>query len=208
MPVLLVPRGAEERAVRQAVPSATIVAIAAGAGAAHLPVFDAGDVAIVLGLCGSLGAQRVGTAVIYASVADDGAAFGLDEMGIQRMRALLPAAPVVAAVTADHVVTRATERAALAQRFGAAAVDMEGTHLARALAARGVPFAMVRVVSDDPRADLPPIEDAFDAAGGIRPLQLAAGFARDPVAAIRFVRDVRRALAALGATARALTAAG
>ncbi len=81
---------------------------------------------------------------------------------------------------------------------------MEGTHLAAELAARGVRFAMVRVVSDDASRDLPPIEDAIDAQGRVRPLALALAFVRAPRAAFAFVRDVRRALNVLTATARAV----
>jgi len=40
----------------------------------------------------------------------------------------------------------------------------------------------VRVASDDPSFDLPPIEHAFSADGAIRPLHLALAFARQPLA--------------------------
>jgi hypothetical protein len=63
---------------------------------------------------------------------------------------------------------------------------------------------MVRVVSDGLEGDLPPIGGAFDAEGRLRPQVLAAGFARDPVAAARFIAGVRRALRELSAVARAL----
>jgi hypothetical protein len=62
------------------------------------------------------------------------------------------------------------------------------------------------VASDDPSFDLPPIEDAFDASGAIRPLHLARAFAANPAAAARFIRDVRRSLRALGEVAAQLTA--
>jgi hypothetical protein len=83
---------------------------------------------------------------------------------------------------------------------------MESTHLARALAQRGHPALVVRVVSDDAAFDLPPIEDAFDSNGTLRPLHLARAFAAKPRAALRFIRNVRRALATLGATAVTLSA--
>ena len=206
-PLLLVPRGAEEQAVRRAAPGARVVAIRAGAAAGDLPAGLDGESVIVLGLCGALRTLRVGDVVIYSGVADEAGREAFDEARVAALHAVLPASVSVVACTANHVVTRAVERAALAAHYGADAVDMEGTHLARALAARNIASLVVRVVSDDPRFDLPPIEDAFDANGAIRPLHLAKAFASSPVAAARFVRDVRRSLAVLGATANVLAQA-
>jgi hypothetical protein len=205
-PVLLVPTGAEERAVRNAAPAATVVAIRAGASAATLPAeLPPGEI-IVLGLCGALRGVRTGDAVIYRDVVDERGSCAFDAELVAQLAVRLPAATVVHACTVDHVVTRATERAALAAAYGVEAVDMEGTHVARALAERGRASLVVRVASDDPSFDLPPIEDAFDASGAIRPLHLARAFAANPAAAARFIRDVRRSLRALGEVAANLTA--
>jgi hypothetical protein len=204
---ILVPRGAEEHAVRRAAPGALIAAIAAGARSAELAASVVpGRVAVVVGLCGSLTAARVGDVVVYARIAGDAGGDDLDAGPIDLVRSVLPQARAVCAVTADRVVTTATERARLAARSGAAVVDMEALHLARALRERGVLFAMVRVVSDDPHADLPPIENALDANGAIRPLALAGAFARAPLAAVRFVRDVQASLGVLSSTAATLAA--
>jgi nucleoside phosphorylase len=201
----VVPRGAEEAAVRRAVPDARIIPIAAGSRATAADALMPGETAIVVGLCGALRAHRVGETVIYRELADDVGRISTDAAALKTVRARLPGAALVAAATADHVVTRAAERLALAEHFAADVVDMEGTHLARAFAERGIPYAMVRVVSDDASADLPPIEDAIAPDGSLRPLRLAGAFVRDPAAAARFIRDVQRALAALRATAAALT---
>jgi len=204
---IIVPRGAEEAAVRRGAPSATVVAIAAGGGSAAMPVdVDATTPAVLVGLCGALTAARVGDVVIYTSIVDESGSETLDADEIARARTALPQARPVVAVMADRVITTAVERTALAARFGADVVDMEALHVARALRARGVRFAMVRVVSDDPLADLPPIEHAFDPSGAIRPLALALAFARAPVAAARFVRDVQTSLRVLSSTGAALAA--
>jgi nucleoside phosphorylase len=208
MTVLLVPRGAEERAVRRGAPEATVVGIAAGAAAAVLPERLPPGAIVVLGLCGALRGVRTGDAVVYREVVDERGRFTFDGELVRALHGALPGAIEVAACTVDHVVTRATERAALAAAYSAGVVDMEGTHLARALAAAGRPALMVRVASDDPSYDLPPIEDALGPGGEVRALQLARAFAARPVAAARFVRDVRRALRTLGATALALSRAG
>lgn len=202
--LIVVPRGAEQRAVRRGAPRAQLVEIPAGAAASALPaILDAPPFALVLGLCGGLRDAGVGTAVVYRSVADADGDVPMSAPALAAVRAALPDAPLVRACTVDHVVTRRAERTELAARFGSDVVDMEGTHLARVMRARGIPFAMVRVISDDARHHLPPIETAFDARGALRPHVLAYGLARDPAAAARFARDVGRALAALTTTAAA-----
>lgn len=202
---MLVPQGAEERAIRRAAPNATVVAIRAGARAAVLPEQLPAGLIVVMGLCGALRGLRTGDCAIFRDVVDEAGRYTFDDELVGGMHATLPAAMLVHGCTVGHVVTRATERAALAAAYGADAVDMEGTHVARALAARGRASLIVRVASDDPSFDLPPIEDAFDADGTIRPFHLARAFAARPVAAARFIRDVRRSLTALGAVAAAIT---
>jgi hypothetical protein len=205
---MLVPRGAEEQAVRRAAPAAVIVPIAAAAASAKLPAgIDPAAFVVVVGVCGSLSAARVGDVVVYTRVVDASGSEAIAPDDVAAAAALVPQArPVVACMT-DRIVTRAADRVTLAARFGADVVDMEGVHLARALRARGLRFAMVRVVSDDPRFDLPAIEDALAPGGGIRPLVLAAAFARAPLAAVRFVRDVQASLRVLGSVGAALGAA-
>jgi hypothetical protein len=205
MPSFFVPQGAEERAVRRAVPRATVVAIRAGANAATLPDGVPAGPAVVLGLCGALRDLRAGACVIYRDAVDKVGRYTFDAELIAQLHTALPAATLVHACTIDHVVTRATERIALAAAYGADVVDMESTHLVRALAQRGTAVLVVRVVSDDVAFDLPPIEDAFDSAGNIRPLHLARAFAASPRAALRFIGKARRALAILGTTAVSLS---
>lgn len=191
--------------MRRAAPHATVVAIRAGASAANLPDDVPGAPTIVLGLCGALRDLQAGACVIYRDAVDDRGRYTFDGEMVAQLHAALPAATLVRACTIDHVVTRAAERAMLAARYDADVVDMESTHLVRALALRGQPALVVRVVSDDPGFDLPPIEAAFDGDGNIRPLQLARAFAVKPRAALRFIANVRRALATLGTAAAALS---
>jgi hypothetical protein len=195
---LLVPRGAEAAAVRRARPSASVLAIAAGGGSAQLPPLPNDASVVLLGLCGSLGALQVGDVVVYRSVTDARGTFACDDT-----LAGVLGAQVVDACTTDHVVTTRTERAALAQRYDAEVVDMEGTHVAAALAAQGRTCAMVRVVSDDPRRDLPALQRAI-VDGRVDGLRIALAFVRVPSTAFAFVRDVRRALATLTQVARTL----
>ena len=202
---ILVPQGAEAEAVRRARPAARVVALLPGAAAAGaLPDFEDGETAVVLGLCGGLWRMRAGEVAIYARVVDASQAFELDPDMVDELSAALPNAVVVNACTTKRVITTVENRTVLAQRFNADVVDMEGTPLAKALSARGVRFAMVRVVSDDASRDLPPVGDAIGPNGRVQPLKIAVGFARAPRAAVAFVRDVRRALTTLTGTAHAL----
>jgi hypothetical protein len=201
---LLVPQGAEERAIRRAAPAANVVAVRAGTNAAHLPENLPDGLIVVMGLCGALRNVRTGDCTIFRDVSDEAGRYTFDDELVRTFAAKLPAAKLVHGCTANHVVTRATERAALAAAYGADVVDMEGTHLARALAAQGRASVIVRVASDDPSFDLPPIEDAFSPTGTLRPLHLARAFTTHPIAALRFIRNVRHALQILGAVAATL----
>lgn len=190
-PTLLVPRGAEAAAVRRAQPDAAVVEFAPGARSGELPPLPKDAYPVVLGLCGALGALRVGDAVLYRSVRDESATFACDETLAQTLHV-----PLVDACTTDHVVTTRRERTMLAERYRADVVDMEGTFIAATLAGRHLPCAMLRVVSDDPTRDLPALERTI-VDGRVDGLRIALAFIRAPGAAYAFVRDVRRALGEL-----------
>ena len=137
---------------------------------------------VIVGLCGALTASvgpssgegqaqslEVTDTVIFQSIVDETGRYTFDPDLVRAMHAVLPSAKLVHACTSGHVVTRATERAALAAAYSAEAVDMEGTHIVRALTARGRTSLIIRVVSDNPAFDLPPIEGAFTAGGNSAP---------------------------------------
>ena len=58
-------------------------------------------------------------------------------------------------VTVNNIMWRATEKQALGRESGAIAVDMESAAIAQAAGERGVPFLLVRAVSDRAEEDLP-----------------------------------------------------
>ena len=204
---ILVPRGAEAAAVRRAQTAARVVELPAGAAAGSaLPPFEDGETVVALGLCGALRRLETGDVAIYARVAGDARTIVLDRPLVDALSGALPGALVVNACTAERVVTSTAARGVLAQRFNADVVDMEGLPLALALGARGVRFAMVRVVSDDASRDMPPLDDAIDARGRVRPLRVALAFARAPLASVAFVRGVRHALDVVTETARTIGA--
>jgi nucleoside phosphorylase len=204
--VFVVPRGAEAATVMRAQQRVRTVTVPAGASAATaLPAFAPEVQVIVLGLCGALRERTVGDVVIYREVAGTDATIRPDAVLADALAAALPEAHAVRACEADHVVTRRAERVRYADRFAADVVDMECAALAAALAKQQLQFAMVRVVSDDARRDLPALDGVIRADGKLDAVRLLTAFARDPRNAFAFARDARRALAILGSTARELT---
>lgn len=101
-----------------------------------------------------------------------------------------------ALVTVDHFVHSAAEKAALAERHHVPACDMEAAGIASACAARGIPYAGVRAISDGADRDLLP---GLRAAGRLRPRPLATALLKPtaPLKAARMLRGARRAEQAL-----------
>jgi adenosylhomocysteine nucleosidase len=58
-------------------------------------------------------------------------------------------------LTSDAIVRKVDEKRALAEKFGAIAVDMESLAVAQVCRERNVRFMAIRVISDDLSADLP-----------------------------------------------------
>ncbi len=118
-----------------------------------------GEVAGVVsfGLCGALDpALKVGDLVIGEAVADDADSYDADTEWVARIAALLPEAKVGRFARAEQPVATAADKAALRQRTGAIAVDLESFPVARLARWFGVPFAVIRAVSDSADRALPP----------------------------------------------------
>jgi nucleoside phosphorylase len=175
---------------------------APGAGARLISAAPAA--ALVLGVCGALDpALRVADAVVYARIADGAEVIELDP-GLARACAAACATAPVSAANVAAVVGAPAAKAALRAATGAAVIDMESASIARALHARGVRVAMVRVVSDDAAGELPDLRDVYAPDGALRPLALALALARTPQRSAQFIVRVLRALRALRATAARL----
>jgi hypothetical protein len=91
------------------------------------------------------------------------------------------------------VVDDAAERAQLARRSGAVAVDLESVRLA----ATGRLVGVVRVVSDTPSRPLGALAAAAKPDGSVSWSAVARAFATEPRTAVRAAGDARRALARL-----------
>lgn len=145
-----------------------------------------------MGLCGGLQPQwKPGSVVLYQSCVD-GALPGqrrfCDVALTASLHERLPKAEQVVGLTSDRPIWSSAEKQDLGQRYQADIVDMEGFAALGVLQANGVKVAMVRVVSDGCRHDLPDFNGAIDAGGSLRPLRLALSFLKQPIAAARLIR--------------------
>lgn len=107
----------------------------------------------------------------------------------------------------DRMIGDPAEKARIHARTGAAILDMESHSVARAADCAGVPFVVLRAVSDDAQTALPAyLARAVSAGGNPRLATILAGLARAPSSLptlIRLGRDSARSLAALQAVAGA-----
>jgi nucleoside phosphorylase len=114
-------------------------------------------------------------------------------------RAVAQGAREAVFLTAAHVAGTAGEKRRLGE--SADAIEMESFAVLEAAAARGVPAAAIRAVSDPVEAELPlDFNRVFDARGRVRGASLAGALARKPAALgglLRLGRQTRRAAAIL-----------
>ncbi len=108
----------------------------------------------------------------------------------------------------DRMVLSAAEKAALFERTGAVALDMESHRVALVTAAAGLPFLAVRAIGDPAGRALPALAArALGEDGRPRIGPVVAGLLRRPgdlAALLRVKRDTEAALAALAAVAETL----
>jgi hopanoid-associated phosphorylase len=151
-------------------------------GAAGLVAHGA-KVLLSFGFAGGLDpALRPGDIIVGAGVVGiDGKMHGTDDALAQRLCAALDetdcrwTAGLVAG--ADQAVATAAAKQALAARTGAVIVDMES----HAVAAAGLPFAILRVVVDPAERALPAsVLAAVDSSGHVSMAPLMAGLLRHP----------------------------
>lgn len=152
------------------------------------------------GLCGGLDpALRVGDLVIGG-----GNAGWLDELA-----AALPGAVRGEVIGSDDIVGSAAAKTALRAKTGAIAVDMESHIVAEAAVRAGVPFAILRAVSDPADRTLPRAAQAgFNPDGSVNIPAVLAALLRRPgelPALLQTARDAAKAFAALETAAAALT---
>jgi adenosylhomocysteine nucleosidase len=190
------------------------VRVAVGGGRSDLlaqrleAALDAVDAIISIGLGGALDpALKVGDLVIGTAVYAEGDMQPTDRAWTARLAAVLPGAKLAPVYGSEIMALHPSQKAKLAADSGAVLVDMESHVVARIALAHGLPFMVLRVVSDTARTFLPPaVLHGLKPDGGVNLAGVLAALARRPgqlPALMRTGRDAEMAFKAL-ATAWAL----
>jgi adenosylhomocysteine nucleosidase len=158
------------------------------------------------GLCGGLDPRlRPGDLILGGEVVSNQGDVRTDEAVTASLAERLLAAGVRGGVerfaASDAPVVTAAAKAGLRRMTDASAVDMESLIAGRYALEQGIPFAILRAVSDPAERDLPPLVlKAVDSNGGIDALAVVGGLIRSPgqIAGLRAAaRDSRAAFQAL-----------
>lgn len=156
---------------------------------------------ILMGLCGSL-TPRLGVndAVIYERCID-GVSGQSEKMlscsrdfSVGSLTDCVSSVIPVTGVMCDRVISRALEKHQVGEQFQADVVDMEGFAALEILLSHVQSVSMLRVVSDDAMHDVPDLNDAFDVEGNLRPGVMTRQFLLQPLGALRLIRGSLSAL--------------
>jgi hypothetical protein len=152
---------------------------------------------LLLGLGGSLSPKyNIGDIVIFSECLDESG--GVKSFSPELTRALQGDLPLGRALTCDRLLTQASEKQALGQAYAADVVEMEGFSVLSSLQPLGVQVAMLRVISDTSRQDLPNLSPAITPAGTLAPLPLAWQLLQSPQKSLHLIRGSLQALHRLG----------
>lgn len=164
---------------------------------------------ISIGIGGALDPTlRVGEVVIGEAVIARDGRWGVDAGWAGRLASVLPNARRGAIRGEDRMVVTAADKAAL-REGGAIAVDMESHVAARLAVEFSLPFAALRVVSDEAGRDLPPaVLAGMKPDGGMNLWGVLGALARRPGQLPALMRAGRDADAAFQALAQARAALG
>ncbi|MEH2070834.1 MAG: phosphorylase [Nostoc sp.] len=155
--------------------------------------FVAGSRVLLVGLCGSLSNRyTVGDIVLYQDCVYQGKRQECDRTFTTQLHSALTTPHsrlnLVKALTSDRMIWSASQKRTLGETLAVDVVDMEGFTALEFFNAVGIAVAMLRVVSDDCRHDIPDLTPAINSDGSLRPLPLAMGMLRQPLGATRLIR--------------------
>jgi hypothetical protein len=213
---IFVPQGSEYQAVcrgiREKRQSPSILPIPMGYPAASLyfqrwlsSLTDLPRQVLLMGLAGSLSPDhRVGQMVVYrqcGKLTEANQVVWRDCVGLT-----LNPIDSVKGWTSDRIICSVTEKQHLHQTYGATAVDMEGFAMLETLQPQGIKVAILRVISDDVRHNLPNLAGAIGPDGQLQPFPLAVKMLQDPLASLRLIRGSLKGLKVLEQVAKAIEA--
>ncbi len=149
---------------------------------------------LLMGLCGSLSPQyQLGDIVIYESciyAATKGLLRRNCDVSLTNwLQEQLPdSAKLVTGLMSDQIICQAQKKQQLAQQYPAQVVDMEGFSALEIFSTTSIPVAMVRVVSDEIKQNLPDLNFAVTTDGSLATLPLVLGMLRQPLAALNLIQ--------------------
>lgn len=200
--LILVPQGVEYQAVCQGLnlnyykPQVLAIPIGCKSLTKHLEklqqsgyFFEAKNV-LLMGLCGSLSIEyTVGDIVIYRECINESSITqACNHQLTNLVSERLKNQALVTGLTSDRIIHLASEKKDLGKIYKSEVVDMEGWATLAVLQKADIAVAMVRIISDDIRHNLPNLNSAISADGALLPLPLAVGMMRQPIAATRLIR--------------------
>ena len=183
----------------------------AGGGRADLlesrlmAALDGADAILSIGLGGALDhALQVGDVIIGAEVLRPRKRWETDPAWRARLIDRMPDARLGPVYGSDEMVLNAMDKAKLHGKGGAVLVDMESHVAAKVAAARGLPLAVIRVVSDTAAVSLPSaVMAGVKADGGMDLFAVLTALIRDPRQLPALMRTGRDADVAFKALAHA-----
>jgi adenosylhomocysteine nucleosidase len=183
-------------------------AVAGGGDAAQLERLSEQAIAdgcrgvISFGMAGALRpGLGPGACLVGREVIDESGCYRADEAWTARLLAKLDRAEIVGIAGVDRPLLTQSQKQALFEATGAAAVDMESHVAARLAAKHGLPFAILRVVADPQERTLPEAALAGMRADGTTDVAaVLSSLGKDPAQIpqlIRVAADAGRAYYAL-----------
>lgn len=204
--VIIVPQGAECRAVRQGLKSLSvkprIIAIPIGTNRIEETLSaqqfwqSNPQRVLMMGLCGSLSSSlSVGDLALYESCYQQNNRnyieinSELNSLIRHKINTQLGQnkSTFVSGLTSHKVITKVATKRQLFEDFSAQVIDMESYLYITYLQQQNIELSILRIVSDDLKFDLPNLEQAISIDGKLKPLTLISEMSRSPYSSIKFV---------------------
>ncbi len=215
---IVVPQGAEYKAVCRGVKdsgsaSLPILSIPMGfhqieaeKAISHLKALNIQRI-VIMGLCGSLSQKySVGDILLYQSCFDPHQQITLqtDNKLTTNLEHHLGKVQLVSSLSCDRVINLASEKQQLYHTYKTDVIDMEGFGYLQILQDNNIAVAMLRVVSDDARYNIPDLTQTIGDRGQLKTFPLTIAMLKQPLAAIRLIKGSLQALQTLEKTAKKL----
>jgi adenosylhomocysteine nucleosidase len=197
---------------REARAARTLGRTAVGAEALARALGDGATGVLSFGLCGALDPNLVpGDLIVGTHVHAGDRDFAVDPDWLARLSRALPGAAVGGVAGSNVIVGAANAKAVLRCETGAIAADMESQSAAEIAFEAGIPFAILRAVSDGASESLPMCAQmGFRRDGSVDIGAVVRGLLARPSefpALMRTARNAGKAMAALTEAANRLSAA-